>query len=288
MMDGTAVIQGTVTYDLPNNKAVFAPAIILSSLTTYTMTVTTGVKNLSGIALQANRVWSFTTAAAGIGPAPVLLGTAGNFAILTKTAISTVPSSVITGDIGLSPSAESFMTGFSQTKATGYSTSVQVNGFMYAADMTPPAPVKMTTAISDMETAYTDAAGRSKPDFLDLYTGAIGGKTLAPGLYKWNSSVSVLSDVTISGGPNDTWISQITGDLSTGNTFKVLLSGGAQARNIFWQVSGTATMGTTSHFEGIVLSQTSVTLNTGATMNGRILAQTKVALDQATVTQPAL
>ncbi len=222
------------------------------------------------------------------GPAMVNLGTAGDFAILAKTAISTVPDSVITGDIGLSPAAESFMTGFSQTGNIGYSTSNQVTGFMYAADMTSPTPTKMTTAISDMETAFTDAAGRVTPDFIDLYTGALGGEVLLPGLYKWNTSVSILADVTISGGANDTWIFQISGDLDESAAKNVILAGGAQAKNIVWQVAGTATVGTGAHFEGIILGKTSVTLGTGATMNGRVLAQTNVSLDQATVTQPSL
>lgn len=220
----------------------------------------------------------------GLGPAPVLLGTAGNFAILAKTAISTAPASVITGDIGVSPAAETFLTGFSQTKYTGYSTSPQVTGFMYAADMTPPTPTMMTTAISDMETAYTDAAGRITPDYVNHGTGAIGGMILTAGLYNWTSSVTISSDVTISGGANDVWIFQMTGDLSMSNGFSVLLAGGAQAKNIFWQVAGEASIGTTAHFEGVILSQTAITLMTGASINGKALAQTQVALDQATVT----
>jgi hypothetical protein len=179
------------------------------------------------------------------------------------------------------------MTGFSQTDATGYATSPQVTGFLYAADMTPPTPTYMTTAISDMELAYTDAAGRILPDYLELGTGAIGGLTLVPGLYKWTNSVTMASDVAISGDANDVWILQIDGNLSSSSATRITLSGGAQASNIFWQVAGEVTLGTTSHFEGIILSKTAVTMNTGATMNGRILAQTNVALDQATVTEPA-
>jgi hypothetical protein len=138
-----------------------------------------------------------------------------------------------------------------------------------------------------METAYTDAAGRPTPDFLELGTGSIGGMTLVPGLYKWTSAVSVATDVTISGGANDVWIFQTTGNLSVAAAKTVILSGGAQAKNIFWQVAGQTTFGANSHFEGIVLCKTSITLQTGATMNGRALAQTQVALQQATITQPA-
>lgn len=163
----------------------------------------------------------------------------------------------------------------------------QVTGFLYAADMTPPTPTMMTTAISDMELAYTDAAGRVTPDFTNLGAGAIGGLTLAPGLYNWGTGVGISTDVTIDGAENDVWIFQIAENLTVANGVTVTLSGGAQARNIFWQVAGQVTLGTTSAFKGIVLSKTKIALQTGATVDGRLLAQTAVTLDQATVTEPA-
>ena len=239
--------------------------------------------------MLVNKVWSFTTvAAAGAGPAPVPLGTAANFAILAKTGISTVPASVITGDIGVSPAAESYMTGFSQTNHTGYATSPQLaaGSYMYAANMAPPTPAKMTTAIADMQTAYTDAAGRPTPDFTNLATGTLSGLTLVPGLYKWTTGVAITGNITISGGANDVWIFQVAGTLNEGNGVSVTLGGAAQAKNIFWQVSGAVTLGTTSHFKGNILGKTGITLQTGANMNGRALAQTLVALQQATVTKP--
>jgi hypothetical protein len=285
---GGTDIAGIVTYDAPNKKAIFAPSANLGYTTAYTATLTTGVKNLEGTAITEAKVWTFTTASAGVGPSPLNLRTAANYVILAKSAISTVPDSVITGDVGLSPAAESYMTGFSQTDATGYATSFQVDGFLYAADMVSPTSTNLTTAVEDMITAYNDAAGRSTPDLLNHGAGEIGSLTLAPGLYKWTSSVTIGSDVTIQGGANDTWIFQIAGDLSLSSNFDVILSGGAQAKNIFWQVSGEVTMGTGSHFEGIVLSMTNITMNTGASINGRLLAQTQIALDQATVTNPVL
>ncbi|MHB9119172.1 MAG: ice-binding family protein [Burkholderiales bacterium] len=220
--------------------------------------------------------------------APVLLGTSGNFAILAKTAVSTVPQSAITGDVGVSPAATSFLTGFSLTMVgTTSATSTQVTGNLYGADMTPPTSSNLTTAVSDMETAYTDAAGRTTPDYVNLGSGNIGGLTLASGLYTWGSSVTIPANVTISGGPNDVWIFQISGDLIMSAAKSITLSGGAQAKNIFWQVAGQATLGAGAHFEGNILSQTAISLQTGATMNGRALAQTQVALDQATITKPA-
>jgi hypothetical protein len=182
----SVAVTVTVTYDDAARTVVLKPVSNLLAGRTYTATIKTGARDSLGKAMAEDRVWSFTTAVASMSPSPVLLGTAGDFAILAKTAISTVPSSVIIGDIGVSPVAETYLTGFSQTKFTGYSTSPQVTGKLYAADMTPPTPLKMTTAVSDMETAYTDAAGRPTPDFTNLFAGNIGGLTLVPGLYTWD------------------------------------------------------------------------------------------------------
>ncbi|KZP10296.1 antifreeze protein [Athelia psychrophila] len=224
----------------------------------------------------------------GAGPLAVPLGTAATFAILAESGISTVPSSAITGDIGLSPAASTFITGFTLTlSADGtYSTSSQITGHAYAASYTSPTPSTLTTAISDVLTAYNNASGRANPDYTNLDSGAIGGLTLAPGLYKWTSGVSIDSSVTISGSATDTWIFQIAGTLTIANGKSVTLSGGASPANIVWVVADAVTFGTTSTFNGIVLGATGITLNTGSTINGRLLAQTAVALQSATVTQP--
>lgn len=284
---GGTDISGSVTYDVPNKKAIFSPSENFVNSINYTATISTGVQNLEGISIAEAKVWTFTTATAGDGPSPVNLGTAANFVILAKSAISTIPNSVITGDVGLSPAAKSYLTGFSQTDATGYATSTQVVGNLYASNMAVPTPVNLTTAVENMITAYNDAFGRIDPDYLDVGAGEIGSSTLTPGLHKWTTSVTIGSNVTINGGANDIWIFQIAGDLNLSDNFEVILSGGAQAKNIVWQVSGTVTMGADSHFEGIVLCMTSITMNTGASMNGRLLSQTQIDLDQATVTNPA-
>ena len=212
------------------------------------------------------------------------LGTAGNYVILAKTAINNSSTSAVTGDLGLSPAATSYITGLALTNATGYATSSQVTGKVYAADMAAPTPDDLTTSVTNMITAYNDAAGRPLPDFVELGTGNIGGKTLSPGLYKWTSTVTAPTAVAIAGGANDVWIFQISGDLSVGSAVNVTLSGGAQAKNIFWQVAGHATIGTTAHFEGVILSMTGITFLTGSSLNGRALAQTAVILDSNTVT----
>jgi Ice-binding-like len=113
--------------------------------------------------------------------APVNLGTAANFAILAKSGISTVPTSAVTGDIGVSPIDSTAITGFSLTHdaASPFATSSQITGKAYAPDYTVPTPANLTTAIGDMQTAYTDAAGRTTPDFTELGAGQIGGLTLS-------------------------------------------------------------------------------------------------------------
>ena len=214
---------------------------------------------------------------------PVNLGTAGTFAILTKSGITDVYASSINGNVGASPI----------TGAAIHLTCPEVmTGTVYSVDAAgPPCKVKdptlLTAAIGDMETAYTDAAGREFPDFINLGAGEIGGLTMGPGLYKWGTGVSISTDVTLSGGPNDVWIFQISGTLVQASATNVTLVGGAQAKNVFWQTADAVAIGTTAHFEGTILSQTMIALKTGASTNGRLLAQSAVTLQQNTVTEPA-
>ncbi len=226
-----------------------------------------------------------TGTGAGHGPSAVSLGSAGTYVILAKTGVSNVPTSAVTGKIGLSPAAASFITGFALSLPAGgaSSTSAQVTGSVVAADYAVPTPANLTTAISDMQTAYTNAAGRTTPDHTELGAGNIGGLTLPAGLYKWSNTVTIPTSVTLNGGANDVWIFQIAGGVTQASATSVILTGGAQAQNIFWQVAGVVSIGTTAHMEGEVMSQTSITLNTGATANGRLLAQTAVTLAGNTV-----
>lgn len=230
-----------------------------------------------------------TTAFSQSSPAPVNLGTAGDFVIIAKTGISTTGTTQITGDIGISPAAASYITGFALIKDVSnmFSTSSLISGKIYASDYTSPTPAKMTTAVGDMQTAYTDAAGRKLPDHTELYTGDLTGQTLAPGLYNWSTGVQVSAGgVTITGTASDVWIFQIAQNLELTSGAIVTLSGGAQASNIFWQVAGQVNLGTTVQMKGIILCKTQIAMNTGATLNGRALAQTAVTLDANTVTKP--
>jgi hypothetical protein len=280
---GSTAISGDVTYT--GMVATFTPTDNLLALTEYTITVTSGAKTLDGKALSSDFVSSFTTGGSTSVRSIVTLGDAAGYVIVAKTAINNSSTSAITGDLGLSPAATSYITGLALTNATGYATSSQVTGKLYAADMAVPTPDNLTTSVNNMITAYNDAAGRTLPDFIELGAGNIGGKTLTPGLYKWTGNVTIPSSIVISGDADAVWIFQIAGNLTMSSAVNITLAGGAQVKNIFWQVAGQATLGTTSHFEGTLLSKTGITLQTGASVKGRLLAQTAVILDSNVVTK---
>jgi hypothetical protein len=234
---------------------------------------------------------------AGLGPAPVALGSttdgaaAGSFVLLAKTGITNVTGSLVSGgNIGLSPAAASFITGFGLVAdATNvFSTSVAVEppSKVYASNYAAPSPSNLTTAVAAMQTAYTDAAGRTNPDHLNLGSGNLSGLTLAPGLYTWGTGVTIPGDVTIAGTANDVWIFQISNDLDLSSAKRVTLTGGAKASNVFWQVAGSVTLHAGSHFEGVLLGKTGITLQTQATLNGRAFAQSLIALDNNAITAP--
>lgn len=255
-------------------------------------------------ALAVVLVFSFAgpIAALAAGPAPVNLLSAGNFAILSKTGITDTGShtSAITGNIGSSPITAAAMNGIFCSEITGTIYGVNAayvgSGSQTCFKGNPPLADKtlVDNAVADMGTAYADAAGRTLPTATELGAGNIGGKTLAPGLYKWSTGVTIPTNLTLSGGANDVWIFQIAGNLSIASGgsvpagVKVVLTGGAKASNVFWQVGGAtgATLGTYSTFNGNILSAKQVIIQTGAVLNGRALARTQVTLDASTVSIP--
>lgn len=261
-----------------NRRNVFSIIAILAAM------LFTGCEKDVGAILSSSQISSpitESTVQASVLQA-VNLGTAGNFAILSKTGITDVYPSAITGDVGASPI----------TGAAILLRCTEVVGKTYSVDAAGPLPcrisdaTRLTTAVLDMQTAYNDAAGRLNPKFLNLGAGNIGGLTLNAGLYKWTTGVIIPANITISGSATDVWILQVTGTLTMSSGVKITLKGGAKAKNIFWQVAGTVALGTTSHFEGIILAKTGIDLKTGASINGRLLAQTAATLQMNSVKQP--
>ena len=254
--------------------------------------------HFSDAATRWTRLLSLILAVALIVPAlslaqppqdPVELGVAGGFSILAASLISSIPTSEIIGNVGLSPAAGNEITGL---------TADEVNGLIYTVDETGPAGSEMaaellTAAQADLTIAYNDAAARRPvpvDDFLNPGAGDIGGMTLPPGLYKFTDRVEVSieeSDVTLEGDEDEVWIFMIATTLTVGNGVEVILAGGARAENVFWLVGTSATIGTGSVLKGTVMADQSISLATGATVEGRLLARiAAVTLDAVTVTMP--
>eukprot|EP00242_Pyramimonas_sp_CCMP2087_P013755 CAMPEP_0198202432 /NCGR_PEP_ID=MMETSP1445-20131203/5610_1 /TAXON_ID=36898 /ORGANISM="Pyramimonas sp., Strain CCMP2087" /LENGTH=266 /DNA_ID=CAMNT_0043873359 /DNA_START=151 /DNA_END=951 /DNA_ORIENTATION=- len=234
----------------------------------------------------------------------VELLSAGNYVILTKSGISTVPTSAITGNIAVSPIAGEAMTGFSTTLDAGgqFSTSSQLTGQAFAANYAIPTPASLTTAVSAMEAAYTNAAGRLNSDAArtNMNSGTLGGNfggaaaPLTPGVYTFGSGVHIADTIYFQGtgpgqgqGDTDVFIIQSTGVLSQAANTRVELTGGALAKNIFWQIAGNVAVGAGAHLKGILLVKTDVLFTTGSSLNGRVLAQTACNLQMATITEPS-
>lgn len=219
---------------------------------------------------------------------PVVLATASNYVILAQSGISTVPPSVITGDLGVSPNVAASITMFSliADSTNVFSTSTQVTGKVFAADYAIPTPANLTAAIADMGLGYTDAAGRA-PDVTELGAGNIGGATLPAGVYQWGTGLLIPTDITLNGTATAVWIFQIAQTLTLSSATRVHLTGGALPKNVFWQVAGSVEVGTTAHIEGIILCKTMINMLTGSSIAGRLMAQSAVTLDSTTVVQPA-
>jgi hypothetical protein len=226
------------------------------------------------------------------------LGTACDFAILAKSGISTVPNSVITGKIGVSPIAATAMTGFSFTAdaSNTFSTSAQVvgQGHCMAASDAAPTPATLTQAVLDMEAAYTAGIDRAatyatNPVMVgDITGGNISGKTLYSGVYKYTAAITIDEDITLDAqdDPNAVFIITTTNQLVLAVGKKVILAGGAKAENIYWHVTGYISIGVGAQMKGNLLSATNILLSTGSSLIGRALAQTAVVLQMATVTKP--
>lgn len=222
----------------------------------------------------------------GKGPTPVLLGSAGEYVILAETTILTDGGSTVAGNLGIRPAVAAQDYGEpSLYNPIQFSTVPQVLGHIFAAEYAAQTPAKLTRAIVEMQAAYADAAGR-KAGFTELGAGIIGGMTLAPGTYNWSTALLIPASITLKGGPNDVWIFQVGQGVIQAPAARVVLSGGARAKNIYWQVAGSVEVKSSAHMEGVILSQGEITLGRGASANSRLLTQSGVSLDANAVTQP--
>jgi hypothetical protein len=265
---GSMSVAGTVS--CTGTTATFTPKSSLLSGTTYTATITTGAKNVSGIPLANNYVWTFSTGAT-VSPLGVDLKTVARFGIIAYTTVTNNagPSVIINMDVGIYPGLLSSVTGFPPATI--------VNGALYGADSPDPVPDELIQAKLDLTAAYLFAEGATSPAPATV-SGDQGGKTLAPGIYKSTSTLLIQSgDLTLDaqGDANAVWIFQIASGFTTigGAGGNVILTGGAQAKNVFWQVGSSATIGDYTSFKGNILALTSITMNSHATAEGRMLAR---------------
>jgi hypothetical protein len=264
-----AGVAGAVTYDVVSETATFTPAANLAPNTAFTFTVTTGAKDMGGVPLAAPFLLTFTTGSGqGGGVAPVALCPyMGGFSVLAGSAVTNTGSTVVSGDVGVSPG----------TAVSGFPPGL-ASGAIHTAD--GPA----TQAQTALTAAYVDAAGRSGSTSV---AGDLVGQTLTAGIYKSTSSLAISGDVTLDahGNPDAVFIFQISSTLTTGSGSHVVLANGAKACNVFWQVGSSATLGTFSVFKGNILALTSITITTGVNLEGRALARNgAVTLDTDVIT----
>lgn len=254
----------------------------------------TGTNNPLTVLMDGNKniTANFTLiTTGGLCPSPAVdLGLAGNYAVLAESAISTTGVTSVTGDMGISPLAASYITGFGLILDSSgtYSTSSMVTGKIYAADYTSPTPSNLTITVDNMHTAFTTANGLA-PNYTELYAGDINNRTLQAGVYKYGTGLLLTNTITLDGGGVDcaAFVFQIAGDLTVSNNVKIVLINGAKADNIFWVTAGAgAVIGTDVDFSGNILSKTLISLEARSIVKGRLLAQSAVSLIGNTVVKP--
>ena len=224
--------------------------------------------------------------ASGSSVSTVPLGTAGAFAVLAGTGISDVPTSSLTGAVGVSPASGTTITGLTCAEVSGHTYSVDAGGPLPCRETNPGL---LTTAVGDETTAYGNAAGRSPDTTFGAGDNQLGGRVLVPGVYRFGhaTTANLIGNVTLKGDADSVWILQASSDLVTAGSSSVTLAGGAQACHVFWQVSSSATLGGSSTLKGTVLAGASITVGNGVNVSGRLLAQAAVTLIADSISRPA-
>ena len=284
LMQGSTIILGVVSYS--GTRAVFTPSSNLAPNSTYSAAVTSGVEDLAGNAMAANYLWSFTTRAAlaGADQSPVVLESANQYAILSSSAITNIPTSSITGDVGVSPGVRSDISGL---------TNPEVNGTIYASDDADPVPANLIAAKNDAEAAYQDAVAATRGTPTPV-SGNINGLTLVPGLYESGTSIEISPGgflyLDAQGDANGVFVLRSATSITTESTSEVVLTNNAQAKNIYWVSGSAVTLGANSIMKGTIIASTSISMLTGAILEGRVLIQGaaagQVSLDQSTIVLP--
>jgi hypothetical protein len=228
---------------------------------------------------------------------PVNLGSSCNYAILSKTGIKIAADTgvKIYGNVGTSPAALSYNTGFAEfptgdgaaaTLAAEYSTSDLLGDgyYLYSVNHMPATKTAVDNAVGATLTAYNTGTGQVTDPTSDKITNHpcnfVDGNVLSPGIYKWDCVVTLPAGATLKfdGGPTDVWILQIAGNVVFHADSKTELTGGAKAENIFWTVAGDIAVNERAHVDAILLSMTSIAMLTESTLTGALYAQAQVAL----------
>lgn len=209
------------------------------------------------------------------------LGIAKSFGIMAYISIASSPSSSISGKVGLKPGARSLI-GLSSSEVVGGSSEI------YAGDDVGDPQSYLTMAREDLIGAYKDLVGRATDkDKIDAHKGEIGGKILPPGTYRFSNGANILSNITLEGNDTDVWVFQVDGDINVGPGVQMNLSGGALAKNIYWQASGRVVLGSNSVSVGTFINQLTSELKQNAQLTGRILCKNgKVLLTQNVIKKP--
>ncbi len=248
--------------------------------------IISGVTDLAGNATVGLVTSTFTTIPAPRGPVAIDLQTAGDYALLSGTGATLGAAALIDGDVGVITGPA---TGFVLVADPSglFSTSDLVTGRVFTAADIEPTPSALVTAGEHLEDALADGAGRVDPDGVNLGAGEIGGLVIEPGLYQWAGAVTLTTNVTLDGGPDDEWIMQMGAAFSVTAAISTQLTGGAQAKNVYWVVTGAVAVGAGGHLDGNVLSRAAVSAGANATVDGRMLGQTTVGIGAGVVvTQP--